>query len=468
MDKPAFGGMGWSIVTAVLLRSPDARVRADAVAVTALGVAIVYGGLRQGAYYAGDATLTLLCVGVAVVAAFAARAPRVNPAATATAAALLAFAAWTVVSAAWHGSPGAATAPVAVLCGIAASVRVAATASEESVRALRAVVLATGMVVAATGWAGVALHVDPWALVSSGLWRASSTLTYANATAAFLVVTLLLAVAGLAPRPLARLIVAVTLLGLLATMSRAGLLTGALGLAVLACSPAGRAGLARLWPALPAALVAAAGLLPALPQTAPPQPLPALGGLVAGAAVLLLARRRPRALLVLTGVAVIGALTVAVALPSGAALRGIVDTRITASSPERDDLRRLTLEQFDTSPVTGVGPGRLDFVYVDHDGVLVSAEYTHDEYLQAAAETGLIGLVLVLGAFVAIGIGAVRRRSTPGGPAALAVVTAFGVHSAFDFLWHIPVLPILVAVTAVPFLTVPAPAPPGRTPGEER
>ena len=78
---------------------------------------------------------------------------------------------------------------------------------------LTAVVIAAGLSVAATGWVGVAWHVEPLALVSSGLWRASSTLTYANASASFLVTTLFLTAAladRLGPRR-ARLVTAALL-----------------------------------------------------------------------------------------------------------------------------------------------------------------------------------------------------------------------------------------------------------------
>jgi hypothetical protein len=427
----------------------------DRVAVIALGTAVVCGCLRQGGFYAGDAALLLALVVVAVAARLGTGALRVAGPAAAAVAALLAFAGWTVVSAALHGTASDASAPAAVLCGIAGAVWVAAGASAASVQLTRAVVLAAGVVIALTGWVGVALHVEPLALVSSGLWRASSTLTYANATAAFLVITLLLAVATHRPdrRWPGQATVAVLVLGLLATMSRAGLLALAVGLAVCACSAPQRARMATLWPGLAAGVVAAAGLLPALPADAPAQPLPALLGVAAGATALVLPRQ-PRVLL---GVAACAA----VLLAPVAALHGIADTRITSASAERDDLSRVTAQQFETSPVTGVGPGRLDFVYVDHTGTVVSAEYTHDEFLQTAGETGVVGLALVLAAFGALAVGALRRWSTPGGPAALAIVAAFGVHSAFDFLWHIPVLPLLVAVAAVPLLTEPDPQPTG-------
>ena len=115
----------------------------------------------------------------------------------------------------WAGLPIIAIAAVAVaVAGLAARARAV----------LTAVVIGAGLSVAATGWAGVAWHIEPLALVSSGLWRASSTLTYANASASFLVTALFVtaATAGrLGPRP-ARLVTAALLVGLLATMSRAG------------------------------------------------------------------------------------------------------------------------------------------------------------------------------------------------------------------------------------------------------
>ena len=144
---------------------------------------------------------------------------------------------------------------------------------------------------------------------------------------------------------------------------------------------------------------------------------------------------------------------------SGPVRRGrsgeLVATRLSAESPERADLRRVTAEQFASAPLTGVGPGRLDLVYVDYLGRLVAAEYTHDEFLQTAAETGLVGAGLAAAVFACLGAAAFRRRHTAGGPFAAAILAAFAAHSTFDFLWHIPVLPLLVGIAVVPLLDHP-------------
>jgi O-antigen ligase len=88
----------------------------------------------------------------------------------------------------------------------------------------------------------------------------------------------------------------------------------------------------------------------------------------------------------------------------------------------------------------------------------VRAVFTHDEYLQTAAETGLVGLGLVVAALAAVAVAGLRAR-TVAGAVATAAVASFAAHSAFDFLWHIPVLPLLLAVTTALLLTKKTAAP---------
>jgi O-antigen ligase len=102
-------------------------------------------------------------------------------------------------------------------------------------------------------------------------------------------------------------------------------------------------------------------------------------------------------------------------------------------------------------PLLGAGPERRDLSWVGDDGAVYAARYVHNEYLELAASQGLAGI-----AALALAVGLVWRwagRSPPpagalrgprGGVAA-AVVT-FAVHSAFDYLWHVPVLPVTLAL----------------------
>jgi O-Antigen ligase len=503
------------------------------VGVLIVGIALVYATVAQGAFAADQAAVVIALVGVAAALALAGR--RATPRFVVVAVALLvALAVWTAARAA--GGPAAAVwAGLPILAVAAAAVAVAGLAARART-VLTAVVIAAGLSVAVTGWAGVAWHIEPLALVSSGLWRASSTLTYANASASFLVTTLFVtasAAGRLGPRR-ARLVTAALLVGLLATMSRAGLLALALGLLVavavsasrrsagappvwrslrlaaapttpssvgaLATSSSRRSagvwrGLARLWPAVPGAAVAAAGLLPGLTEESAPHPLVAVVALAAGLGLAAFVPHRPAApgtarrtsaVAVAVGPTLgsamrpamgtsrlvrrrvlVAAAVVAVALAAaplavgeragaGAVVGALVTTRLSADSPERADLRRVTAAQFAAAPLTGVGPGRLDLVYVDYLGRLVVAEYTHDEFLQTAAETGLVGVGLAVAVFACLGAAAFRRRHTAGGPFAAAILAAFAAHSTFDFLWHIPVLPLLVMAAVVPLLDHPS------------
>ena len=422
----------------------------DLAIVAGLGAAIGYAALQQGGFYRSQLTTVVALVAVAVIGrALRPRRP-VPPAIAAAAAALVLFAGWSALRAeSWQ-----AAAPPVAMALLAASGLVCATGLPQRHRqALLAVVLAVAVVVAASCWVGLAFHVSPLALTSSGLWRAASTLTYANATAAFLVIAVLVAVTVLPDGGVRPAVVAVLVLGLVTTMSRAGAVGLVVAAAVLLIAAPHRHGETRhaasLAPVVPAVAVAGAALLPSLPAGAPPHPVLAVAGLGAGALVLACGRRmRPRHLLagLVVGAVVAGTL-VALVPAAREAAAGIVATRLTVESAERADLARVTAAQFRTAPWTGIGPGRLDLRYVDHTGARVHAVFTHDEYLQTAAETGLIGLGLVVTALAAVAVAGLRAR-TVAGAVATAAVAGFAAHSAFDFLWHIAVLPLLLAVTA--------------------
>lgn len=422
-------------MTGVLAPQPTARDRA---AVLGLGVAVTYGALAQGGFHAGQARTMLLAVaGAAVARALTRRpaAPFVRP----CGAAWLLLAVWVLADGWLHGDVHAALPAAALAACLAAALWTAHGLPAHSRAVLGTVLLTTAVAVAATGWLGVLLHREPLALVSSGLWRASSTITYANATAAFLTVAVLVAVAVLpARRPSALALVAVLLLGLVATLSRAGLMALLVGVAVLAAASPRRRDLLDWWPAPPAAVVAFAGLVPSLPAAAPPRPFLAVAGLAGGLAVVVACRRRP-------ALAAGATLAAAALAAASAAWPTLVATRLTAASAERADLTRVAVAQLGRSPLIGVGPGRLDLAYVDHAGVAVRALYAHDEYLQLAAETGVVGLALAVAGLLVLAAAALRARSGSGA-AALAVLAAFAVHSAFDFLWHVPALPLLVVL----------------------
>ncbi|GAA4684522.1 hypothetical protein GCM10023215_19200 [Pseudonocardia yuanmonensis] len=426
---------------------------------TALGVAL----LAQGAFYAGPFTVVAALVVGAGLLALLHRATAPRPASVA-AACWAGFALWVLVRGLLDGAVAHAVPSAAVALLLAVALPVAAGLGGEGRRLLQTVALALAVVVAATGWVGTALHLSPLSMPSSGLWRAASTITYANAAGAALVIGLLLALVTVpAARPLLRrAVVAALLLGLAVTMSRGAAVASAVGLAVLVTTAAGRRSVRGLLPVLPAVGLPCAALLPSLPDGSAPRPLLALAGLAAGAAVLLAASRCGRAAAgaglgaVLLGLADLLAGPLSGADPA-VAVDAIADTRLTGASADRVDLARETLAHFASAPVTGVGPGLLDLTYVNHAGRLVHAWFTHLEYLQVAAETGLVGLALVLAGAAALVVGAVRarRRCALRATGTLAVLAAFATQSALDFLWHVPASPLLVCLAVATLLPAP-------------
>jgi hypothetical protein len=89
--------------------------------------------------------------------------------------------------------------------------------------------------------------------------------------------------------------------------------------------------------------------------------------------------------------------------------------------------------QWGTAPVFGVGPDRL-LLFHTPDGTY--AKFVHNEYLQVAADVGVLGLAL-LAAAVASVVRAVRRVDVLSSCACAALVCG-AVGGAFDFDWHLP------------------------------
>jgi O-antigen ligase len=296
---------------------------------------------------------------------------------------------------------------------------------------------------ATLGWVGVVGHHRPWGFESPGLWRASSTLTYPNATAALLAVVGLVCLALRTRDPGSRWLgFAATALttGLVATLSRAGLLGFGIGMVVLVVGigwrPVARAVLAPL----AGTAVALAGLLPSVTAGAP-TPV-TIGLAVAGAVVGLGIGSRSATswlLLLVPG----GAVAAAFLSPRA----GGLESRLTFDSPDRWAAIDTAWRLFAAHPLTGAGPGLDRLVLTGtQDGTHVF-RYAHNEYAQVLAELGAVGGVL-LAAFLFVVVRGVHRTRPSAGPLGVGVLAgtaALVVHAGFDFVWHIPVVPLFAA-----------------------
>src|SRR6266540_4317456 len=400
-------------------------------------VAVAAGLLGQGAYYPSAqrpvgvliAAATLLGLATWPLTRDDLRLPPVVPA--------LALAAWAVLDGLLLGAAGAGVGPALLLVGLVAVLLVCRRLGQEDREVLLAGVVGIGLLVALAGWLGVAGRAGSWAFQAQGLWRASSTLTYPNATAAVLAAIGLVVLGRLIGTPgFVPLALAATglLAGLAATMSRAG----ALGLVV---GP------------VAVALVALMCLVPSMPAASPARPALALVGLGAGLALAALVARLPRwpALALLGCVLAAGvAGLLATGGAAGGAARTVAEARVNLASPDRTGALHAALRLVAQHPLTGTGPGHADLRWRGHDHGIQLFAYVHNEYLQVAAELGLVGLVLLALLLVAIARLLWRARATGRSGATwagvVAAAAAFAVHSGFDFVWHLPAIVLTVTL----------------------
>ena len=430
-------------------------------------VAVAVGLLGQGAYYGPAQRLLGLLVVAATLVALAAWPPTLDDLRLLPLLPAAALAGWAGLDAVLLGQPVTGAAGLALLlAGLVAALAVCRRLGREDRDVL--LIGVTGIcLVVLTGWLGVALRVGSLAWKGDGIWRASGTLTYPNAAAAVLVPVALVGLARLVRGPRSvPLMVAVTglLAGAAATMSRAGAIALVAGLVVLAALEGpGRVLRVAAGPCAGAA-VALAGLVPSMLAAGRPRPLLAVAGLAAGLALAVgvAVAARPgtgtkpgagarRGVALVAGVVLLlGGLAAVAALGGGEAWPKVVDSRATLGSPERSDALRAATQVVADSPLGGAGPGHTQLRWEGPDGGTRYFSYVHNEYLQVAADLGLVGLALLAVLLVALARLLWGARATAAGlwAGAVAAACAFAVHSGFDFVWHLPAVVLTVALLA--------------------
>ena len=199
------------------------------------------------------------------------------------------------------------------------------------------------------------------------------------------------------------------------------------------------------------AAIAVGALTPSVPAGGVPHPALAVTGLLAGAAVALGAPWLPGRVqaAALTAVVVLGGVVAATQLNAGY-LRTVLASRGNVDSSGRTSGGRAAWELVTQHPLVGTGAGEARFFWTTPSGNGAVALYAHNEYLQTLVDLGAIGFALLLVLLATI-VATVRRgRDHPQRPGiragALAALAALAVHSGFDFLWHIAVIPLAGAL----------------------
>jgi O-antigen ligase len=168
--------------------------------------------------------------------------------------------------------------------------------------------------------------------------------------------------------------------------------------------------------------------------------------LVAGLIGLLLSRRATQSMVILfVSLIAIDLLVVGTYFGTQRVVERIAQT--TAETEDRDEVAGYALEMWKEFPLFGSGLGSFPVVFPRYSAEATAGTYTHahNDYLEFAAEVGLLGLAL-LGLMVLMSFAvALRAHYQRGDPlmrgisfAAIMSIIALMIHSAVDFSLQIP------------------------------
>lgn len=421
---------------------------------------------------------------------------------------LAGFAAWTALSLAWTESSEKTFADVALVVTYAGVFALAlfSRGSRDSRRLIAAV--ATGIVFVSLVALLSRLHpawfpgADQTAtILSDSRERLSYPINYWNGLAALIaiVIPLVLQIATCARLTVFRALAAAALpamaLTVFFTLSRGGIATAILALAVFLAFSADRLpklGTLLLAGAGGAILVAAAfqrdalrhGLLDSAAHRQGDEMLAITLGVclvvgLAQAAISLVLRRRvrPRWTLVSRRQSLAGAvaglllvLVAAAALGAPGRLSGAWSEFKRGGGPgygterlgsvageSRYQFWSVAVRENSTKPLTGTGSGTFEYWWA-RKGNGSAVRDAHSLYMQTLGELGIVGLALLAAFLLTILVGG-GRRAIRAGPdertwlaSALAGCAAFCLTAAFDWVWQIPVLPVAVLLLAAALL----------------
>ncbi len=383
-------------------------------------------GVRQGGFWHSDALAA--AVGSVVLLVAAAIVYPGDRRALCVVAALAALALWWGARAAIAGSLSAVL-PFGASCLACAGAYAVVRPLRGAPRQLAALAVAgLGAAGALVGFAGLIWRWFPLAMPAQSLWRLSTTLTYADAAGLVLAMCLLVALAVDRHPLAARLAVCLCAGGLLASQSRGAYVAMACAAALVPW---------RRYADLLVPLLAGAALGVVAIATSPDTgAVPWFGAaLVAAMAISAVPTTRVRAAVLDPRIRLAAVCLVPFALLAAALLlhHEIGLRALAPSDADRSAEWSVAWHQWGTAPVFGVGPDRL-LLFHTADGTY--AKFVHNEYLQVAADAGVLGLALLAAAVAAV-VRAVRRVDVLSSCACAALVCG-AVGGAFDFDWHLP------------------------------
>ncbi len=122
---------------------------------------------------------------------------------------------------------------------------------------------------------------------------------------------------------------------------------------------------------------------------------------------------------------------------AGLVVLGLALAPVALRGHDRAYYWRAAAHEIAARPLLGGGAGSYVTWWVRTRSQPLTTTEAHSLYLEALAELGPLGLVLVAGALGAPILAAARLRGSPWGPPVLAALVAYAVHAAVDFDWEL-------------------------------
>jgi hypothetical protein len=467
-----------------------------------LGALVVWLSFSAGGFFADRAAVAAIACGLALVAwLLIARRPLagLSPWLAVAAGGLIAFALWTLVSQGWSDAPARALVEFdRVLLYALAVIVVGLAAALPAVRANVPRAVAAALVIVVTCGLISRLLPDLWPIAADiEFERLSYPVTYWNALGAIGVLTTILCLhlsastrEPAAVRALAAAAIPIAATTVLYTFSRGAIALAPIGFLVyfvLARPPGAVAALLAILPTTAVALVVAYGADAVVEQTAPTAAGISQGKTVAlvvalcavAAAGLLLALRpldarvarwrlpRPRRPWVPVAVVAVLVVVAAVAVDLPGRISAQADrldnvskvqetgdsrARLTQLADNgRVDSWRVALEAFSENSLHGTGAGTFALVWPQNRDIDQDVTDAHSLYLEALAELGLVGALLLVVALGALLVGTAVRARGPDraqGAVAFAVLLTWALHAGIDWDWEVPALTLPVLALA--------------------
>jgi O-antigen ligase/polysaccharide polymerase Wzy-like membrane protein len=123
------------------------------------------------------------------------------------------------------------------------------------------------------------------------------------------------------------------------------------------------------------------------------------------------------------------------------------------SGSYRAELWHAAWHDYQAHPVLGSGPGTYEWYWDEHRPLQHKVRDAHNLYLEVLAETGPVGLLLLILALGTPLVAAFRARGHPLVPVALAAFAAFLVHATVDWDWEMSAVTLAALACAAALLT---------------